>query len=309
MNESTTVWQSGLTNRHLIRQPGSEVTPFVMNDRLYLLENSPKWWDFYPEPCFGRQYHEDEIRIRDVATGEIVSTPLRDHYFGLAFVTEGRCYVFAGRHPHDHPFWQIKEVSMTWSDDLVNWSEPETVLHAENNESIFNFGLCPHPAGGFVLLYETDDPQWPKFTFKYCRSNDLKSWERIPNAIYGHDKYVGGPALYFENGWFYTLYLESLGKSRYETRITRSRDLITWEDAPDGRPFVTFDGNHITDEKNFPGVAETNASDVELCYFEGKTLVYFNGGNQGEINVAADLQRMEFNGTPQELFESFFRGA
>lgn len=52
---------------------------------------------------------------------------------------------------------------------------------------------------------------------------------------------------------------------------------------------MRFDGNHITDPVNFPGVTETNASDVKRCYLNGKTLVYFNGGNQGEINVSADL--------------------
>jgi len=119
------------------------------------------------------------------------------------------------------------------------------------------------------------------------------------------DKYVGGPALYFEGGWYYTLYLEALPNTEYETRITRSRDLKRWHDAPPDRPFLTFDRAKKNLPLRPPELHETNASDPELCYFKGKTIVYFTGSDQ---QVAGDLQRTEFDGTPRQLFERFFEG-
>lgn len=302
------IWKNPIIKKGALLLPGSECTPFVFNEKLYRLENWPACAAHYPKSCFGENYHDDKICIRDVETNTIIATPLRDHYFGIAFVHNNRCYVYAGRHSTEFPFWNIKEVSLTWSDNLVDWSEPETVLRSENGESIFNFGVCRDLHGGFVLLYETNDAQWPPFTFKYCRSDNLRDWRVVPGAVYGHDKYVGGPALYQEGDWFYTLYLESLGDHHYETRITRSRDLLHWEDAPAGRPFLSFDPDRDMDPVHYPGVRESNASDAECCYFNGKTIIYFNGGNQGEISPGADLQVAEFDGTLRELFEYFFIG-
>lgn len=50
-------------------------------------------------------------------------------------------------------------------------------------------------------------------------------------------------------------------------------------------------------------IRETNASDAELCYWKGKTLVYYTGGDQ---HFAGDLQLAEFAGSPAELFKRFF---
>lgn len=155
-----------------------------------------------------------------------------------------------------------------------------------------------------MLLVESNDPAWPPFTFKYFVSDDLLHWQRVPNAIYGRDKYVGGPALYYEGGYYYTLYLHNLGNKRYETRVTRAKDLVNWQDAPDGRPFLTFDPNH----RNLPlrpsHLQESNASDAELCEWNGKTLVYFTGSDQV---IAGDLQWAEFDGTARELLEHFYQ--
>lgn len=301
-------WKNRLIKKGQIQLTSGETTPFVFKDRLYRLHNVPSSFSTYPaiDPRHhAGGYHEDETHIIDVETEKLISVPLRDHYFAMAFVWKERVYIFAADHRTSEGFWKTKQVSMIWSEDLLNWSEPRTVLEAEKGEHFFNFGVCRGP-DHFVMLYETDDPQWCIFTFKYLTSDDLITWKRIPGGVYGTDKYVGGPALYFEGGYYYTLFLHALGNSHYETRITRSKDCIHWEDAPEDRPFITYDSNHITDPVNFPGVAETNASDVEVCYWQNKTIAYVNGGNQGEITRAGDLQLAEFDGTPRELFESFF---
>ena len=98
--------------------------------------------------------------------------------------------------------------------------KPVVVLKAEPQEKFFNVSVC-RGKEKFVLLVESNDPAWPAFTFKYFVSEDLLRWARVFEAVYGRDKYVGGPALYFEDGTYYTLYLHSLGGGRYETRWTR----------------------------------------------------------------------------------------
>ncbi len=294
-------WQPPLVKTGYLNSPLVETTPFVFNDRLYLLENHQAFFDI-PQAKPGEDFANDAVRIRDVATGELVSTALVRHGFGTVFVWQGRAYVFASNYGSGKPWRRATEITLTTSDDLKNWSAPQTILRSEHDEIIYNVAVCRGPEH-FVLLYETNDSRWPAFTFKYCRSDDLVHWQRIDGALYGTGKYVGGPALYYEGGWYYTLYLESLGGGKYETRITRSQNLTDWHDAPAGRPFLTFD----PEKKNLPRrpseMPETNASDPELCYFGGKTIVYFTGGDQ---QVCGDLERATFDGTPRELFERFF---
>ena len=294
-------WVSPLTERRKLGSPLVETTPFVFKKRLYLLENWQKQWE-RPGAPDGAFFQEDEVRVRDVERDTIVSVPLVGHGLGCAFVWEERVHIFAGDWGNGEKKWGIGEVTHVSSDDLVHWTPRETVLRAEPQERFFNVSVC-RGQKQFILLAETNDPQWPPFTFKFFASDDLRRWEKVTGATYGTDRYVGGPALYFEGGWYYALYLESLGGGSYETRITRSRDLRKWEDAPRDRPFVTFRPGEPVHPLRPRDIKEKNASDAEVVFWKGKTLVYFTGGDQV---LAGDLQLAEFFGTPRELFERFF---
>jgi alpha-L-fucosidase len=298
-----TPWKNPLVKLGYTGSPLVETTPFVFNDRLYLMENYQAFMDT-ADKVLGADSDHDACRIRDVETGTLVSVALKKHSFGTLFVWKDRAYVFASKYVDGEPWRTCRSISMTSSADLLNWTEPRTVFVAEGKERIFNTAVCRGP-DRFILLYETDDAKYPAFTFKYCESDDLVHWQVIPDGLYGTDRYVGGPALYHEGDWYYTLYLEALPDVCYETRITRSRDLKRWQDAPADRPFLTFDRSHKNLPLRSPELEEKNASDAELCYFHGKTIVYFTGSDQ---QVAGDLQRAEFAGTPRQLFESFFAG-
>lgn len=299
-------WISPLIRKGTLVREMGECTPFVFNGRLYRLENWQKYLDL-PGSSPGDRFMEDEVRIRDVEADRIVGTPFVGHSFGNVFVWQGKAYVYALKHKPGQ--WRVfTDIDLTVSTDLTAWSAPETVIRGEGEEHLFNVSVCRGP-DRFVLLYETDDQRWPAFTFKYCESQDLRAWKPLPDAIYGREKYVGGPALHFEGGWYYTLYLQDLGGysgGTWETRVTRSQDLVHWEDAPAGRPFLAPDRTRAFCYEHFGKrveVHEINASDPELCHWQEKTLVYFNGGDQ---QTCGDLQLAEFAGTPRELLEAFY---
>lgn len=294
-------WTHPLKKQGYLGSPLVEVTPLVWQGRLYRLENQQSFWD-HPGSKPGERFHDDEVRIRDVQANKVVSVALRNHAFATALVWQQRVYVFAGNYGRDKPWRQITDLTMTSSADLVEWTAPKTVLTAEPGEHLFNCAVC-RGRDGFVMLYESDDPKYTPFTFKYAASSDLATWRRIPDSFYGREKYVGGPALYFEGDWYYTLYLQALGENRYETRVARSRDLLRWREAPAGRPFVTFDPARGNLPLRPTAARETNASDAELCYFDGRTIVYFTGSDQ---QVAGDLQWATFEGTPRQLLEHYF---
>jgi alpha-L-fucosidase len=293
-------WTNPIVKQGRIGSPLVETSPFVFNDQLYVLENNQRFWDVKGSKP-GDYFHEDEVRIRQVQSGKLLSVPLKNHGFGTVLVHNNKVYVFAGNYGEGKPWRRMTEITMTSSSDLKTWTKPVTVLEANGKEFFFNTAVC-RGKDKFILLYETNDTAWKPFTFRYVESDDLIHWKEIPGAIYGKEKYVGGPALYYEGGWYYTLYLENI-KRGYETRVTRSKDLVRWEDAPANRPFVTFDPSI----RNIPlldaGVPESNASDVELCYYRGQTILYFTGSDQ---TTAGDLQWATYKGTPRQLFEHFF---
>ena len=92
-------------------------------------------------------------------------------------------------------------------------------------------------------------------------------------------------------------------KGFYETRVTRSQDLVHWQDAPTERAFVTYNPENRVHPLRPPEIRETNASDAEICEFQGKTYVYYTGGDQ---HVAGDLQLAVYDGGAQELLEHFY---
>lgn len=299
-------WKNPLVKKGTLCREMAETTPFVFNNRLYRVENWQKYFDI-PGSEPGDRFMEDEVRIRDMETDQIISVPFVGRSFGYAYVWDGKVYIFGLKH-RPEAWRKFNEIDLTTSSDLLHWSVPETVIHGEGDEHLFNVAVC-RGANRFVLLYETDDSSWPAFTFKYCEGADLQHWQRIPNAEYGREKYVGGPALYYEGGWYYTLYLQDLNGyagGTWETRLTRSKDLVHWQDAPADRPFLAPDRSRSFTCEHFGRqveVHEINASDAELCYWQGKTVVYFNGGDQ---QTSADLQLAEFAGTPQQLLEAFY---
>ena len=89
----------------------------------------------------------------------------------------------------------------------------------------------------------------------------------------------------------------------YDTRITRSKDLFHWQDAPMDRPVLRPDFTHEIDPVNHPGIFERNASDAEFLEKNGKVYVYWNGGNQWGVS---DSQTAEFDGSLKEFFTLFF---
>jgi len=143
------------------------------------------------------------------------------------------------------------------------------VVIEQDNEHLFNSSVCKGP-DGYVMAYESNDPQYPAFTIKFAHSADLDSWEKLPAAGFGTDRYTACPAVRYADGYYYVLYLENRAPAHaFDTFITRSKDLINWERSR-ANPVLTAEG---LDE----GI---NASDPDIIELDGATYVYFSVGDQ-----------------------------
>lgn len=301
-----TPWKNPLVKQGYLDSPLVEVTPLVFKGELYLMECWRSNWKWDGAPDLSEQ-RQSAIWLTHLPDGPThygarvyLSRALDQCTLGTAIVWDDRVYVY-GAEAASSTGGQV--VYMTWTQDMKSWSEPVKVFESPAGR-IFNVAVTRDQLG-MVFLWETDGYGQP-FTMCYGRVKEPTApWNPgiIPDARYGMDKYTGGPALYYENGWYYTLYLEALGGGRYETRVTRSTNLMNWQDAAAGRPFVTFNQDKGNIPLCPPSAREHNASDAELCYFKGQTIVYYTGSDQ---SYAGDLQWATYDGKPADLLESFF---
>lgn len=268
-----------LTGETLIRRDLCELAPVVWDGRLCHME--------CVRPGQGGTKEDYYLVLNDAATGQEIARFAEGYSLASALVHDRMFYAFASRFEDNN--WN--DVTVFRSKDLKTWEQ--SVAITQDNEHLFNSSVCEGP-DGFVMAYETNDPQWPAFTIKFAKSKDLVNWEKVPGAVFGTDRYTACPCIRYVNGRHYLLYLEQrTPRWFFETYIARSDDLTAWEVSP-SNPVLSPKG--IDD-----GI---NASDPDVIEFGGKTLVYYAVGDQ---RTWMNIKRKEYAGTPQDLFESYFR--
>ena len=269
---------SRLTNREFIRRDLCEITPFVFKGKLCYLESV--------RPAAGGRPAEHWLLLREAESGKELARTGQG--FGLAclLLHKDIFYIFASR--LDDGRW--RDVTLFKSADLKHW-DSKVVVTGENEE-IFNSSVC-RGRDGFVMAYESNDPAYPPFTVKFARSADLERWEKIPDAMFGTNRYTACPCIRYVNGWYYVLYLEyRTPRWAFETYISRSRDLRRWELSA-ANPVLRAEG---LDE----GI---NASDPDIVEFQGRTLLYFCVSDQ---LTWMNIKRVVYAGSMAEFFQSWY---
>ena len=268
----------GLTKERIEIPNMVETAPVVWKGRPCLLQGV--------RPASGGESKELFLELRDTDTNEVLAKFGEGHGLQCAFVKDDTFYAFASR--YENKDWN--DVTMFWSKDLKSWQQ--RVVVQQEKEHLFNSSVCAGP-DGFVMAYETNDPKYPAFTIKFAASKDLMTWEKVPGAIFGTDRYTACPCIRYTDGQFYMIYLEHrTPRWFFESFIARSRDLVAWE-VGKADPVLTPD---LDDE----GI---NASDVDVLEWEGKTYLYYNVGDQ---MTWGNVKRAVYDGPAGKLFASYF---
>ncbi|NMA43871.1 MAG: hypothetical protein GX946_10895 [Oligosphaeraceae bacterium] len=294
----------GLVNHRYLGTHRFEMTPFHWNGELYLLEN---FCDYDPASYAKDEYPEHTARdgffIRRFSDDAQIGPVVPGCYYASSIVHQDRLYVFASAFD-TRKFTagvSFRRIIRYTTDDLEHWSGPDEVYVAAPDRMIFNTTTV-WDGKRFVGCFETDETCTArKYLFRFVESDDLLHFRVILGAEYGREKYVGGQALYFVNGYYYLFYVHDLNNRCYDTRISRSKDLKIWEDSP--IPVVEPDQKHEINPMARPGIMELNASDLELIEDQGKTLLFWCGGDQ---HGCVDMQMAEYPRPLPEYLESFF---
>lgn len=255
-----------------------EAAPIVWQGRLALMKCI--------RPASGGTKSEYYITIEEAETGRPLARFAEGYSLASALVHQNALHVFAARFENDT--WN--DVTLFKSKDLQNWLKKPVL--SQESEHLFNTSVCPDGAGGFVMAYESDDPKFAPFTVKFARSADLQNWSKLPDAVFGTDRYAACPCIRQSDGWYYLLYLEHRRpRWFFETWLARSRDLRSWELSP-ANPILVPELND--------GI---NASDPDILEFGGCTYLYYSVGDQ---RTWSKLKRAVYPGPMPEFFRTCF---
>ncbi len=254
-----------------------ETTPIVFNGKLYRFEYVRP--DYEPNKT-GRSY----FRFIDVSSGDPTPPFAEGYHLGSAYVEENTVYVYGVNE------WEGTTVKVFWSNDLKNWSS-QTALNLPG-WGIFNNSVCKGKEGKYIMAFEIGKPPeetGTPFTMRFAESDNLIDWKLTPSeCVFSKDRYTACPAIRFIKDFYYMIYLEAKPGPTYEPYIVRSKDLISWESSP-FNPVMQFSpedkiiaNQKLTQEQRKRIITATNInnSDVDLCEFNGKVIIYYSWGNQ-----------------------------
>ncbi len=253
-----------------------ETTPVVFRDRLYRFE-------YVRENYHTNKTGASYFRFIDVATRKETPAFAKGFHLGCAFVDGDTAFAFGVDK------WGGSKITGFRSKDLEKW-EDHVALNLPG-WGLYNTSVC-RADGRYIMAIEADNLKelvGIPFTVFFAESKDLLTWKLLPtDCAYSKEKYTACPALRYLDGFFFMLYLEARPGPTYETHIVRSKDLKRWEssrlnpvlafseaDKVIANPKLTPEQrNAITKAKNI------NNSDLDLCEFQGKTVIYYSWGNQ-----------------------------
>jgi hypothetical protein len=276
-----------------------ETTPVVFKDRLCRFEYVR---DSYPANKTGASY----FRFIDVEAGKPTPAFAKGRHLGCAFDEGETLYAFGVDK------WGGSKVSVFRSKDMETWEE-RLALELPGWE-LFNTSVCKAD-GRYVLAVEVGAPKevvGVPFTIFFAESKDLLAWKLLPReCVYSKEKYTACPALRYLDGYFYMLYLEARPGPAYETFIVRSKDLKRWESSRlNPVPAFSDEDKKVANPKltaeQRKAVAQAkdiNNSDLDLCEYRGKTVIYYSWGNQQGTEFLAEAV---YEGTLADFLRSFF---
>ncbi|MBI4027540.1 MAG: hypothetical protein HY360_21315 [Verrucomicrobia bacterium] len=278
-----------------------ETTPIVFHDRLYRFEYVRA--NYKPNKT-GDSY----FRFIDVESGKATPAFALGYHLGGAYVEADTVYVYGVN------IWGGLKIQVFWSKDkdLETWSS-KTALDLPG-WGIYNNSVCKGPRG-YTMAFEINKPPLEAgvpFTIRFAESNDLVNWKLTPShCVYSKDRYTACPALRFYHSFYYMIYLEAKPGPTYETHIVRSKDLVDWQSSP-FNPMMQFDPqdkiigipNLTTEQRErIAKAVNRNNSDVDLCEFNGKVIIYYSWGDQQGTEF---LAHAVYNGSLESFLTGFF---
>jgi hypothetical protein len=225
--------------------------------------------------------------IRNILTSEVLATKMWTGGLGSAIVINDTIHLFGSTDWGSNGNAVIHSVL----DAGFNPSTPSVILQANSSYRIFNTDICATPCG-FTMTYETNSGIY------FLTSTDGNSFSPVLNASIHQGQYCACPSVARIDGWYYLTYLSYLD-NKYVTQVSRSKDLITWQDFTGNTTYPSYICLLAPDG---PGEG-INASDVSMTEYNGCVYGVYMDGDQ---STWAHLRTFIYFGTLEQLYKEFF---
>lgn len=298
-----------MPNKPLIRKLGTidcdlvEATPVVFGGRLYRFE-------YVRERYRPNRTGDSYFRFVDVATGKPTAPFAHGYHLGCAFVDGDTAYAFGVN------IWDGDEIRVFWSQDLTTW-QSQTALSLPG-WGLFNTSVCKG-RDGYIMAFEVGQAPHDtgvRFTNYFAASPDLRQWTVLPveQFVFAKDRYTACPSIrYLSDDRYYMVYLEALPGPVYETWMVRSADLVTWELSPLNPVLAHSAGDKLianprltcSQRAHIEQAENRNNSDMDLCEFDGRTVIIYSWGNQHGTEFLAEAA---YDGPLEDFMMGFFPG-
>lgn len=282
-----------------------ESTPFVWNGKLMRLELE----DASMGTDLGFKTH---AIVRERESGKVISRFGEGCYYYSFYMENDTAYVIGTKSnvgKHSGSTFLVYE-----SKDLINWSCRE--LLSRPGWAYCNTSLTKGD-DEYVLLMEAAEPSEVlgiPYTFFFAKSKDMINWTFMDNDhCLSRERYNGGPYMRYSNGWYYIFSVTQLPLYHYTNYVYRTKDFETYEIAPYNPILMPDNDDKIIspyacdlDEEKLERIRtgfNINNSDIDMCDYNGKTIITYNIGNQLGFYALCEA---EYDGTVDEFLAACF---
>lgn len=287
-----------------------ESSPFVLNDHLYRME-------YFRENKHNPRNDSDitYMKVFDVLTNENIATLAPNHHLGSAFSDGEAAYISATFQSGNPEYqWGGNRVDIYRSLDAKNWEEWGGITF-EEGYCCFNTSMCKKD-DTYILAVEVSYfvDGGKRWGVRFAKSPDMKNWELLPREYCFEAPATGAQAIYSvpDDPYYYMFEMISNYGPVYTTNLVRSKDLKNWEQSP-VNPILIHDdkldkqiANPFLTEKEqerIKNAKDNNNSDLELCEFRGRTIIYYSWGNQKGEEFLAEAS---YEGPLKEFLQGSF---
>jgi hypothetical protein len=232
--------------------------------------------------------HGEQISVVNYQTKAVVATVPGELTLPSAIVGDDqKLYIFGKKNDG---------IYSTSTSDLSTWSAPQLVYQAPSGRKVYNSSVTKNSdKNEYVIAVEFCDTGTVCFNVAFLKSPDLLKWSKVGGET-RLKYYTACPTLRYINGIYYMFILSRHG-NHYSTMITRSSDLVNFEDSKT-MVLSAFDGGEEITK---------NASDMDLIELNGETLIFYSNLEQ---NVPAapgkGIRTATYGGSIESLVKRFF---
>jgi predicted GH43/DUF377 family glycosyl hydrolase len=279
VRESSNTTPSAIHKGAVFEGSYGETTPVLFNGELLYVKLTP---------TNGAPW----IKIFRQSDKAVLFNQFKDLELISAFVKDDTLYIYGATNNRT-------EIGFISTKDLTTWTALKVAFSAPTGTNVFNTSVAP-AVDGFVMAYEICRDGTVCFNVRFAKSKDLETWEKF-GPIFGEGYYTACPTIRYLDGYYYVFYLSNYPSATdpngyYSTNVSRSKDLITWEQSK--RVVLSpLDG----------GDKYNNASDIDFVEVNGQLrIVYLNVSQWFPTGGDVGLREAVFDGTFAEFVKLFF---